>query len=96
MKAGSTFSLVMTVSCHNFETARCLELLPLTENGELRAVQEMLTTGRSAQLEFIVGMKEARLMNRKPEDARRYVAGTGLVQLQGLSLVLRQSKIANG
>eukprot|EP00434_Breviolum_minutum_P013131 symbB.v1.2.011573.t1/scaffold781.1/size163279/7 len=32
----------------------------------------MLTTGRSAQLEFIVGMKEARLMNRKPEDARRY------------------------
>ena len=55
--------------------------MPLTENGELRAVQEMLTTGRSAQLQFIVGMKEARLMNRKPEDARRYVAGKGLVPL---------------
>ena len=38
-----------------------------------RPVQEMLMTGRSAQLQLITGMKEARLIDRPPMETRRYV-----------------------
>ncbi|CAK9112424.1 Serine/threonine-protein phosphatase [Durusdinium trenchii] len=37
-----------------------------------RPVQEMLMTGRSAQLQLITGMKEARLIDRPPMETRRY------------------------
>lgn len=42
------------------------------QEGQLRPVQEMLLTGRSAQLQLIVGVKEARLIDRPPMHARRY------------------------
>ena len=46
------------------------------QEGQLRPVQEMLLTGRSAQLQLIVGVKEARLIDRPPMHARRYVTGS--------------------
>ena len=51
-------------------------LAPFLQEGQLRPVQEMLLTGRSAQLQLIVGVKEARLIDRPPMHARRYVTGS--------------------
>ena len=47
--------------------------MPSSVEAQHRPVQEMLMTGRSAQLLLITGMKEARLIDRPPMDARRYV-----------------------